>query len=131
MHSMDAPTASPLTNLSPRPRGRPYRHITSLTRAGGWREHGACLSADPTLFDDHRDSDEAGRASKCRITAPPAMRGAAARYCAGCPVRAQCLAEARRDGLHGLWGGMYRTWAHGSMVESPLLVQACEPRGAA
>jgi WhiB family redox-sensing transcriptional regulator len=60
-----------------------------------WQEKAACRDADPNLF--FPDSEKA--------TAE--YRQTAERYCAGCPVKADCLADAMRRGdPHGLWGGM-------------------------
>ena len=51
---------------------------------GGWRERAACRSVDPELF---FPAAEAGPVYAAQVAA-------AKRVCAGCPVRAACLAEA-------------------------------------
>ncbi len=61
-----------------------------------WREHGACLSADPDLFFPI-SSDGASRQQERQAKA----------VCAGCEVRTACLAFALESGqVHGVWGGL-------------------------
>lgn len=58
----------------------------------GWRDEALCAQTDPEIF-----FPEKGQAT-----------GPALRVCAGCPVRAACLADAlaRRDTTFGVLGGM-------------------------
>jgi len=61
-----------------------------------WRTHGACISADPELFFPISSSGASRRQEK-----------RAKAICAGCPVKAECLAfalETRQ--VHGVWGGL-------------------------
>lgn len=61
----------------------------------GWREAGACASADPDLF---FPISTAGKAA--------AQIARARRVCAGCRVRRQCLDFALATGeIEGIWGG--------------------------
>lgn len=39
---------------------------------------------------------------------PPSVRQAAKMFCAGCPVRLECAADADATSEEGLWGGVYR-----------------------
>lgn len=60
-----------------------------------WHDQAACASTDPELFypPDHRGAVTGYRAAK--------------RVCAGCPVKAECLADAmERDEQWGVWGGL-------------------------
>ncbi len=42
----------------------------------------------------------------------------AARYCAECPVRSECLAHARATGSQGIWGGWwFATHGYGEPVD--------------
>jgi len=71
---------------------RVWRRITHED----WRSAAACLSADPELFFPLSDSGK---------SAEQAARAKA--ICAGCPVRADCLAFAVRTAqADGIWGGM-------------------------
>jgi WhiB family redox-sensing transcriptional regulator len=59
-----------------------------------WRSLAACRQADPELFfpDAPADSRQAAEALS---------------FCAGCPVRAECLDFALRHGIaDGIWGGL-------------------------
>lgn len=76
------------------PKPRPKLVKPDLT----WRLLAACAGADPELFDV---IDGARRA-------PGASVRTAIRYCAGCPVRSDCDAEARANHEWGLWGGQLR-----------------------
>ena len=61
----------------------------------GWREAGACASADPDLF---FPISAAGKGA--------AQVARARRVCAGCRVRRQCLDFAIAAGeAEGIWGG--------------------------
>lgn len=61
----------------------------------GWREIGACVSADPNLFFPVPDGGNAA-----------AQADQALRICAGCLVRRQCLEYAMQNGeMEGIWGG--------------------------
>jgi WhiB family transcriptional regulator, redox-sensing transcriptional regulator len=61
----------------------------------GWREAGACASADPDLF---FPISATGKAA--------AQIAQARRVCAGCRVRRQCLDFAVNAGeMEGIWGG--------------------------
>lgn len=61
----------------------------------GWREAGACASADPDLF---FPISAAGKGA--------AQVASARRVCAGCRVRRQCLDFAVEAGeTEGIWGG--------------------------
>lgn len=68
--------------------------IDDTTAGQDWRARAACRGQH-RLFDAATD----GRVAAVR---------AAQAICAGCPVRAQCLtdARARRQHLHGVWGGI-------------------------
>ncbi len=58
-----------------------------------WRDHAACLGADPELF-------YARTGDLLTIRAAQAV-------CAGCEVRAECLADALARGeKFGVWGGL-------------------------
>ncbi|MEW5539360.1 WhiB family transcriptional regulator [Streptomyces cyaneofuscatus] len=55
-----------------------------------WRENAACRSADPE-----------------ELFADSAAQSRAKAVCGGCPVRAECLAEALDNRVQfGVWGGM-------------------------
>ena len=59
-----------------------------------WRDKAACGDADPDLF---FPPDEGGKAQARKAKG----------ICAGCPVRAECLEYAIRNGEHwGVWGGV-------------------------
>jgi WhiB family redox-sensing transcriptional regulator len=66
--------------------------VNEVLADGRWREQALCAETDPEAFFPE----------KGRPTAP------ALRVCAGCPVRAACLADAlnRRDTTFGVLGGM-------------------------
>jgi WhiB family redox-sensing transcriptional regulator len=59
-----------------------------------WREHGACLSADPDLFFPISSRG----VSTAQITQAKSI-------CAACPVRESCLTFALDSQQHGIWGG--------------------------
>jgi len=68
-----------------------------------WRERAACGTADPTLFEEKTFSGPVKRL-------PEEILATAYRYCQGCPVLAECKAEADANpALRGLLGGVYRT----------------------
>jgi Transcription factor WhiB len=69
-----------------------------------WQERGVCGGLPPELWDP-LDSEE----TRLRGSKPldhPRIREAL-RYCAVCPVRAQCLAWAVAGREQGVWGGRY------------------------
>lgn len=79
-----------------------------------WTDRAACRGTDPTLF--FPDVQHAG---DIQAYAGPIAR----RYCHPCPVRADCLTEARRvrrehAGVWGLWAGIW--WRTGRQ-DVPLL----------
>lgn len=73
---------------------------TSYNERHHWRERAACLGADPELFVCR--SEHSGRLHpKVQI---------ALTYCQACPVRLECLNEAKSDinfAAIGVWGGEY------------------------
>lgn len=96
----------------------------ALVRTTGWTERAACADADPELFAPRA----VGRAEVYLDAVAVAQR-----YCASCPVIAQCAAEADRDGLQGVWGGSnrYRDSAgRGHVQVVPLIPAAPTPRKA-
>lgn len=65
---------------------------------GEWGRDAACRDAEPTLFDTVPRTESADdTVRRLRL---------ATSVCAGCPVRAQCEAEARDNDLTGVWGGV-------------------------
>lgn len=66
-----------------------------LTGLDGWRDMAACRGADPELFYPPKQGPE------------DVTYRSARRICGGCPVAADCLAEAMR--LEA-WGGKYATF---------------------
>jgi WhiB family redox-sensing transcriptional regulator len=69
-----------------------------VSHVPSWQDQAACRFADPALFHGPDEEDERSRIRRERN---------AKAICAGCPVRAECLALAdnRRD-AHGIWGGL-------------------------
>jgi WhiB family redox-sensing transcriptional regulator len=66
-----------------------------------WADRGACVGMDPAIFFPKGKSGP-----KIRGTQPPNDEPAKA-VCAGCKVRVECLAYARRtDQNYGIWGGV-------------------------
>ena len=66
------------------------------THRAGWRDHAACLHADPELF------------FPVSATGPALLRQVdeAKRVCRACPVQAPCLEWALGQGVAaGVWGG--------------------------
>lgn len=68
---------------------------TPSDRSADWQQNAACRGTDPEAFfaDDQRD-----------LVVPKSI-------CAGCPVRAECLAWADANPAattHGVWGGLDR-----------------------
>lgn len=95
--------------------------LDALVRTTGWTEHAACVGADPELFAPR----PVGR-PEVHLTAVTTAR----RFCARCPVIAQCAAEADRDGLQGVWGGSNRHRDHtgrGRVDVIPLIPAAPRP----
>lgn len=63
-----------------------------------WQEHGACRTADPTLF--FHPQNERGSSRMRRDRAAKAV-------CASCPVRVECADYAVRSREpYGVWGGL-------------------------
>ena len=73
---------------------------------GDWRVSAACRGISTGTFFPHRPED------------PAAVE--AAKWCAACPVTAQCLAAARRSGYVGVRGG-YFVSEYRPGVEVPLI----------
>jgi WhiB family redox-sensing transcriptional regulator len=74
---------------------RPSGRAVPVVLTGRWRDRANCLGVNPDLFYPERFDS--------------VTLGAALEACAGCVVRARCLAEAlelRED--HGVWGGTTR-----------------------
>jgi WhiB family redox-sensing transcriptional regulator len=68
--------------------------MTTLLASRDWPRYAACRGVDPELF--------------FPLAAPNTDTGKqelelALRYCNGCPVRPECLADALDSGIH--WGG--------------------------
>lgn len=68
----------------------------TMVGAGGWRDRAACLGVDPELFFPVADT---GPAHVAQVEAAKAV-------CAGCPVVAECLAEALARIPDGIAGGL-------------------------
>lgn len=75
-------------------------YIAELLAPLGDLSEGACVGADPRLFDNGRSVTE--RVSRAR------------RWCDGCPVAQTCLDGAVTRGDSGIWGG--RMLVHGRDV---------------
>ena len=72
-------------------RSRARRHNPAVPPAGGLADGPACWGADPDLF----------------FPLPGQSADPAKAICAGCAVRAECLALARARGEQfGIWGGV-------------------------
>lgn len=86
------------------------RPLIDVAPRAGWREYAACVGADPELFD--YEINDRGQDRWNRITM-------ALSFCDSCPVRNQCLAEARQENYMGIWGGEYLAprWARGRNIE--------------
>lgn len=68
-----------------------------------WRGRAACAGADPNLFEERPLSGPIKRV-------PEEILSTALQYCAGCPVLAECKAEADANpAMTGLLGGVFRT----------------------
>lgn len=68
-----------------------------MTMTTDWRVLAVCRALDPELF------------FPVGTPGSPAYEAAAAparAACAGCPVAAECLAEALATGSEGIWGGL-------------------------
>jgi WhiB family transcriptional regulator, redox-sensing transcriptional regulator len=63
-----------------------------------WQQGAACTAEHALLFfgpDDEAPAEQAARERKAKAV------------CAPCPVRAECLDDAFRNGAgHGIWGGL-------------------------
>jgi WhiB family transcriptional regulator, redox-sensing transcriptional regulator len=75
-----------------------------------WKDHAACReAAGVDFFPESREG---------RTASLPAKR-----ICVTCPVRAQCLDEALRFQLVGVWGGtteQERKWIQDRYIKKPL-----------
>ncbi len=92
--------------------GSPARRTARARLDGDWRLSAACRSADPDLF---FPISSAG--------ASLAQQAEAKAICAYCPVQAECLAFAVRNGQqHGIWGGL-------TEEERQLAARTCPPDG--
>ncbi len=84
-------------------------HQMGLDELAGFVElatNGACLEADPAIF----FSDDMAVVARAK------------QVCAGCPVRAQCLAGAlQRHEPHGVWGG--------ELFDGGVVIERKRPRG--
>ena len=69
---------------------------TNHTQTRGWRARAACRDVDPELF---FPTAESGPVRDAQVTAAKTV-------CAGCPVRAECLAEALARIPYGIAGGL-------------------------
>lgn len=81
--------------------------ITEMPPLGRWAKRGECAKRNlpSEMFHPPTDRD-----------IPPAALLAeqrrAAHACGACPVRRECLTEARDNRFLGIWGGMLRTQGH-------------------
>lgn len=89
-----------LTLRATRPGAAPLATVTSWADLGltpdalAWHQHAACREVDPAVF-------------FLPVGANAADIRAAKQICAGCPVRATCLAGAiERGEQFGIWGGL-------------------------
>lgn len=80
-----------------------------------WRDDAACRGMDTRLFFPERD----GKAAK--------VAAAAKAVCAGCPVKAECLAYCLAmpgyDGRFGIWGGTGEKQRRGMVKPRPTSVR--------
>lgn len=81
-----------------------YLGLLVVPSGNGWRERAACRLADPALFSEPDSSEgspgESGEERERRVAA-------AKRFCRGCPVRAECLADAvAKDDQAAIRGGL-------------------------
>ncbi|HEX2299677.1 MAG TPA: WhiB family transcriptional regulator [Pseudonocardiaceae bacterium] len=76
--------------------------LLNITPPPAWMARGTCAQVgDPELFYPEGE---------------PVATARAKQVCAGCPVRAECLAYALgRDERHGIWGGM-SAWQRRKLV---------------
>lgn len=85
--------------------------VSYASAPGGWRAQAACRDADPALFEPLTSTEQT--TYRHRPHAHPRIREALS-YCAECPVRAQCLAEAVNEtqfAAVGVWGGQHIGWS--------------------
>jgi len=66
----------------------------------------ACAGLYQEFQFDHREGRRGVR------SIPEEIQRSALRFCAGCPLINQCRAEGDTTREEGLWGGVYRRWAH-------------------
>ena len=73
-----------------------------------WAAHAACQGADPAQFfpDEDGGTSAGGR---------PKAASAARRYCAHCPVLAECRSAGDQMQGVGVWGGVVR-WHRGARI---------------
>jgi len=89
----------------------PYLREFPIEPAGrrldpGWRDRAACAGTDPDLFFPEPDEGEDAAAAKV--------------ICAGCPVRAECLAWAlAAPAQFGVFGGLDERERHGIQLDGP------------
>lgn len=88
----------------PRPRTAPHEPDPH------WRNHAACAGADPDQF----FPDPGGRTPGGTSCAEAAAAAVAHRYCAGCPVRLACHADAEHAPhlALGVRAGVWRRAGH-------------------
>ncbi|HUY46066.1 MAG TPA: WhiB family transcriptional regulator [Streptosporangiaceae bacterium] len=78
-----------------------YLGLLVIPSGSGWRERAACRLADPALFSEPDSSEGSPGEERERRVA------AAKRFCCGCPVRAECLADAAaKDDQAAIRGGL-------------------------
>lgn len=91
---------APLDPITPTSPGLAELGLLARVRrpAGAWRREANCSGVDPELFYPQRGGSKVLQAEQIRQ---------AKAVCAGCTVRAQCLADAlEHQENHGIWGGL-------------------------
>ena len=68
-----------------------------------WRDHAACSGADPRLFDEPSRERAGGLETDAEVA--ERLDLARFRYCNGCPVRNECITDAKRSGDGGIRAG--------------------------
>lgn len=86
-----------------------------LGSTAAWRDTAACTAADPERF---APTGQIGPDNE------PELRDTARRYCAGCPVLAECRGFADETSAQGVWGGEYRHNASGKRPDRAGLLGA-------
>lgn len=76
-----------------------------------WSKRAACEGEDPELFYPFPNQ--------------PKKIEQAKRICGGCPVRAECLKEGRRE-AHGIWGGLTEWERHPAAFNENKVAQICK-----